>query len=174
LANRRTPVAIYQGARGNPAGAHRPEPAADPTEQQTPNLPTSQRLWNRAYDSLESGGDSTKLVRAYIKILTTVLATEAAADANAPTEDPAERQRYMRKLVQDGQVRVAAAAKITKGLGDVAHFVLSAKDMIDLAIQNIPQAALPWAGVCVGLQVSARIDESADERPFPLTSSRSS
>lgn len=67
----------------------------------------------------------------------------------------------MRKLVQDGQVKVAAAAaKITKGLGDVAHFVLSTKGMINLAIQNIPQAALPWAGVCVGLQVGAPIDDS--------------
>jgi hypothetical protein len=157
----------------DPTGPHGPEPAADPTEKQIARLPTSQRLWNTAYDSLESG-DSAKLVRAYIKILRTVLATEAAADADASTEDPAERQRYMRKLVQDGQVKVAAAAKITRGLGDVAHFVLSAKVMIDLAIQNIPQAALPWAGVCVGLQVSARVDNSAAEGPFPLTSSRSS
>lgn len=149
----RTPA--IAGAQ-DPTGAQGPEPAGELTEKQTPRLPTSQRLWNTAYDSLESGDDSAKLVRAYINILRTVLATEAAADADASTEDPAERQRYMRKLVQDGQVKVAAAAKITKGLGDVAQFVLSAKGMIDLAIQNIPQAALPWAGVCVGLQVSAR------------------
>jgi hypothetical protein len=150
----------------DPTAAQGPEPAADPTEQQTPSLSTSQRLWNTAYDNLESGGDSAELVRAYIEILRTVLATEADADANASTEDPTERQIYMRKLVQDGQKKVASAAKITKGLGDAAHFVLSAKGMIDLAVQNIPQAALPWAGVCVGLQVSARIDDSAAERPF--------
>ncbi len=136
-------------------GAQEAEPAADPTSQKIPSPPTSQKLWNTAYDSLESGGDSAKLVRAYIKILTTELATDADADADASIEDPAERQRYMRKLVHDGQVKVAAAAKITKGLGEVAHFVRSAKGMIDLAIQNIPQAALPWAGVCIGLQVSA-------------------
>ena len=61
----------------------------------------------------------------------------------------------MRKLVEQGRARIATAYKITKGVGDVAKFVLSAKAMIDLAIQNIPQAALPWAGVCIGLQVSA-------------------
>lgn len=93
------PTPAITGAQ-DPAAARRPQPAADLTEQQTPSLPASQRLWNSAYDSLESGGDSAKLVRAYIKILRTVLATEAAANADASTEDPAERQRYMRKLVK--------------------------------------------------------------------------
>jgi hypothetical protein len=61
----------------------------------------------------------------------------------------------MRKLVEQGRAKVAKAYKITKVAGDMAKFVLDAKAMIDLAIQNIPQAALPWAGVCIGLQVSA-------------------
>lgn len=38
-------------------------------------------------------------------------------------------------------------------MGDVAQFVLSAKGMIDVTIQNIPQAALPWTGVYIGLQI---------------------
>jgi hypothetical protein len=71
--------------------------------------------------------------------------------------DPYERQNHMRRLVREGQVKAATAAKITKGIGDVAKFVLSAKAMIDLAIENIPQAALPWAGVCVALQVSRHL-----------------
>ena len=77
-----------------------------------------------------------------------------AGDISAELKDPAKRQKYMEDLVKEGQSKVATASKITKGVGDVAQFVLSAKGMIDAAIQNIPQAALPWAGVCIGLQVS--------------------
>ncbi|KND93793.1 Vegetative incompatibility protein HET-E-1 [Tolypocladium ophioglossoides CBS 100239] len=59
----------------------------------------------------------------------------------------------MKELVQIGQAKIATPSKLTKGVGDVAQFILSAKSMVDLAIENIPQAALPWAGVCVGLQI---------------------
>ena len=85
----------------------------------------------------------------------------------------------MKKLVEEGQAKVSTPSKITKGVGDVAQFILSAKGMIDLAIQNIPQAALPWAGVCVGLQVSNHphfnclVSVSTDIHPDPLESCES-
>ena len=141
--------------------AQEPVPVAGSAGQQTSGLSPSQRLWNQAYDSLENDSDTANLVRAYVKTLTTVLAAEttpqtsdSGPDASTEPKDIVERERHMRKLVEEGQAKVATAYRITKGLGDVAKFVLSAKAMIDLAVQNIPQAALPWAGVCVGLQVS--------------------
>ncbi|KAL2270157.1 hypothetical protein VTJ83DRAFT_2341 [Remersonia thermophila] len=60
---------------------------------------------------------------------------------------------HMMRLVEQGLARISGASKITSGVGDVADFVLSLKGIIDLAIQGVPQAALPWAGVCVGLQM---------------------
>jgi hypothetical protein len=136
------------------------QPAPDPTQQQSPALSASQRLWNAAYDRLEEDKDTAELVRSYLETLTKVLrantpktVASGAGDISAELEDPARRQKYMEDLVKKGQSKVATASKITKGVGDVAQFVLSAKGMIDAAIQNIPQAALPWAGVCVGLQV---------------------
>ncbi|KAI0388306.1 hypothetical protein F5Y17DRAFT_453334 [Xylariaceae sp. FL0594] len=45
-------------------------------------------------------------------------------------------------------------------VGEVADFVLSAKALVDLVLQSVPQAApaaLPWAGVCLGLQVSSTL-----------------
>ncbi|RYP78063.1 hypothetical protein DL771_000756 [Monosporascus sp. 5C6A] len=42
----------------------------------------------------------------------------------------------------------------TSGVGEVADFILSAKEMVDLVFRNVPQAApaaLPWAGVCLKL-----------------------
>ena len=101
---------------------------------------------------------------------TTSPMSDAGIDASTEPKDPTERQKHMRRLVEEGQARVATTAKITKGVGDVAQFVLSAKAMIDLAIQNIPQAALPWAGVCIGLQVSNRTSSSPAEMLFQLTS----
>jgi hypothetical protein len=125
-------------------------------------ISTSQRLWNDAYDSLENDGDTAKLVKAYMKTLKTVLEAEnaldpldsGADDVSTELKDPTKRQLHMKKLLEDGRAKVFKASNITKGVGDVAQFILSAKGLVDLAVQNIPQAALPWAGVCIGLQVS--------------------
>ena len=69
-------------------------------------------------------------------------------------KDPVKRQETMQELVKSGRAKVEKSSKITQGLGDFANGVLQCKGLVDLAIQNIPQAALPWAGVCIGLQVS--------------------
>ena len=49
-----------------------------------------------------------------------------AGDISTELEDPAKRQKHMKDLVKEGQSKVATASKITKGVGDVAQFVLSA------------------------------------------------
>lgn len=130
--------------------------AAESAERQTNALPTSQRLWNAAFDALER--DDADLVKSYVKILGAVLVASpddaSATDTAAELHDPTERQMHMRKLVQAGQAKISRASKITNRLGTVADTILSVKGIIDLAVQSSPQAALPWAGVCVGLQVS--------------------
>lgn len=134
------------------------QPATDPIPQQSPTLSRSQRLWNAAYDKLEEDKDTAELVRSYVETITKVLGANifkavVSGGISAELENPAKRQKYMEDLVKEGQSKIATASEITKGVGDVARFILSAKGMIDAAIQNIPQAALPWAGVCIGLQV---------------------
>ncbi|OAQ58427.1 WD-repeat protein [Pochonia chlamydosporia 170] len=76
----------------------------------------------------------------------------AAYDSLEEDKDTAELV-FMKKLVEEGQAKISTPSNVTKGVGDVAQFILSAKGMVDAAIQNIPQAALPWAGVCIGLQI---------------------
>jgi len=138
-----------------------PQPATKPAEQ-PPVLPKSQRLWNAAYDSLRKDDDTANLVTSYIKALTKVLAEKdtdistSGADVAAELNDPTKRHAHMRMLVDEGRKKVATSSKITKRVGDVVEYIQKAKEMIDVAIQNIPQAALPWAGVCIGLQVSRR------------------
>jgi hypothetical protein len=134
-----------------------------PTEQQNPGLTISQRLWNAAYDNLKNNEDTAKLVGSYVKILTAALKAETASDASASEvddvsaklKDPFERERYMKDLVEKGRKKLATTSKVTDGVGNVVGFIDKAKGMIDEAIGNTPQAALPWAGVCIGLQVDS-------------------
>ncbi|KAH1598871.1 hypothetical protein KXX44_005394 [Aspergillus fumigatus] len=140
------------------------DPAQGPEEhstKQSAELSISQRIWNAAYDSLEEDRATAKLVKSYLKTLTTVLEDENGSSVSASEDDelaaqlqsPTTRQEYLKKLVSDGQKKIETSSKIKMAVGDVAQFILSAKGMIDLAVQSIPQAALPWAGVCIGLQI---------------------
>ena len=122
--------------------------------QPDPTLSMSQRLWNAAYDSLE--GQDTELVQAYMRTLGKALGDNPDT-CSVELADPSRRQAFMEKLVTEGKAKVAKTSKVTKGLDEFAKAILSAKPMVDLVIQNIPQAmpaAIPWAGVCAGLQVS--------------------
>ena len=134
----------------------RAQPASAESAEKLATISTSQRLWDAAYDALAQNDDTTKLVESYLKTLTKVLEAGSGADVSVELNDPSKRQAHMRRLVEEGQEKISSSSRIVQGLGDVAQFVLSAKPMIDLAIQNVPQAALPWAGVCIGLQVSIR------------------
>lgn len=152
----------------------------EPNLQHDPNL--SQNLWNDAYHQLEE--DEKELVTAYEKILVKVLTdqklkdlkeNEATNNSNGGTrdfsdelkkfkdnvsaelKDKTKRQMHMKMLVDSGSKKAADASKITKAVGQVAGAILKAKPVIDLVTQAVPQAApaaLPWAGVCLGLQVS--------------------
>ncbi len=92
------------------------------------------------------------------KVLCFEASTDPASDIAKIVAEPSQRQIHMQRLVKAGQAKVANASKITKGIGDFVEAILKVKPIVDLAIQGIPQAApaaLPWAGVCVGLQVSS-------------------
>jgi hypothetical protein len=138
------------------------QPAIESTQHQSPALSTSQKLWNAAYDKVEE--DNAKLVGSYIQTLANILKTKASeesiSDADhvaAELKDPSKRQTYMKMLVEEGHARFVKASRITEGVGRFAKAILAVKPIMDLVIQNIPQAApaaLPWGGVCVGLQVS--------------------
>ena len=128
-------------------------------------IPRSQQLWNEAFDGLEDSGHTSGIVKSYADTLTYALADDdgdgkpspGASNLAAELRDPAKRQQHMKNLVKKGRDKFADDSKIAQGVGDVAGFVLKARSVIDVAIQNVPQAALPWAGVCVGLQVRSRL-----------------
>jgi hypothetical protein len=129
--------------------------AAEPTEQQRTSLSKSQDLWIAAFEDLAQRQDTARLVRAYIKTLTTVLTTRLSdAEVLACLDDRAKLQGLMRELVEDGQAKLSKRSTTTNAVSAVTQFVGSVKGIVDVAVQRIPQAALPWAGVSIGLQVS--------------------
>ncbi|KAH7124444.1 hypothetical protein EDB81DRAFT_912856, partial [Dactylonectria macrodidyma] len=143
----------------------------------------SQELWDKAYDMLES--EHGELAEAYRNTLAKVLildkledvmakkATNASvttntldelrADISAKLKDQSMRQTHMEMLVEKGKNKVEKAWKISETIGDVAGTILSAKPAADIVLQ-IPQAApaaLPWAGVCLGLNILSNPGEAA-------------
>jgi hypothetical protein len=114
-----------------------------------------------------------------VKTLTEALEAEHGirfdVDVAAELEDPTKRQMFMRERVEKGRAKVAKASKISKRVGDFVDAALLVEPMVDAVIQNTPHAApaaLPWAGVCVGLQVSYRLDRLASVSADTLRSSR--
>ncbi|OAQ74440.1 Vegetative incompatibility protein HET-E-1 [Purpureocillium lilacinum] len=139
-----------------PVGSHAEvPPQTESGEQQAYATRTSQRVWNSAYDSLKEDGNTATLVKLYVRTLNKVSGPGNDADNGvaAGLDDPDTRQHVMKKFVEAGQAKIATSSRLTKGVGNVAEFIQKIKPIIDTAIANTSQAALPWAGVCVGLQI---------------------
>ena len=155
-------------AVGLSSGEVRPGPSdleardALATDFTTLNEPdVSRRLWDDAFDRILA--DEKDLAESYLKALTKLLRKEKAnnteedetSDVSAELLDRTKRQEYLQKLVVNGKAKIAKAAKFSNVVGGIAGFILKAQPMVDV-LMTIPQAApaaIPWAGVCVGLQV---------------------
>lgn len=130
-------------------------------------LSPAQNLWDEAYRSLAEDKETSELVKGYVKVLVAHLGDGSLSrevDDNEPTslevvdepawaKDPVLREQKMRELLLAGKSKVATVAKVGQWVDNASGFLASAKTIIDFAVENIPQAALPWAGVCIGLQV---------------------
>ncbi|KAL6901233.1 hypothetical protein GGI43DRAFT_371466 [Trichoderma evansii] len=115
-------------------------------------------IWNEAYDSLKA--EEPKLVQAYEKILSIKLNGDAAASVDLVSEkniiqdgNASIRRAQMYQLVDNGLNKTTQEANIKSGIGTAMQVVNTTKRIISDAIRDIPQAALPWAVVCVSLEI---------------------
>ncbi|KAL7786975.1 hypothetical protein V8C37DRAFT_285865 [Trichoderma ceciliae] len=133
-------------------------PITAPSEPPGPALSTSQRLWNAAYTDLEEDAFTAKLLKSYLAILTASLSSKKDLEEDelsSVLRDPSKREMYMKTLIKEGQMNIATTSNIMRRSGDLIAYIDGIKKLIDAAIGNTSQAALPWAGICIGLQILA-------------------
>lgn len=61
----------------------------------------------------------------------------------------------MEALVQAALKKTEPEANVKQAIRNIPSPVLSLKDIANLALQTVLQAALAWAGVCFVMQLSA-------------------
>ncbi|KAI0191868.1 hypothetical protein F4808DRAFT_381284 [Astrocystis sublimbata] len=154
-ADRVIPIAAPE----TPSQASPNEPEPKPTtiattERSNPALSISQELWNAAYSRLEVS--DAKLVKSYVKILEKELEDQTDGSSTIAMEDAGQREKQLRELIAKGQEKTSKVNARTQKLGEIVDYTLSTKGVVDLVIKAVPQAApaaLPWAGVCLALQM---------------------
>jgi hypothetical protein len=145
-----------------------PEPT-QPPQQATPSplaaeletlpLPSLQeKIWNKTYDELRA--NEPKVVDAFEKIVSAELrrdetsAKSADRVTNDVTTNREARLHQMRQFVQNGIDRTKKEASIKQGIDDVLQAVHAVRGIMDRAVHAAPEAAVAWATVCLGLEVS--------------------
>jgi len=131
--------------------------ASNTTAAKASLVPSPARVWDQAYDALKS--EDPELVEAYETIASSYLATSATStmpDEQQNTiaqENPEVRRLEMQKILRAGLARTEHEAKVKDRIKTTTDALSAVKGAIDLALKAAPEASLPWAAVCVGLEV---------------------
>lgn len=110
--------------------------------------PTKEQMWAQAYADLEKS--EPKLAEAFKKIVRDQLKQSGLVELGEkdhPTPD------QMQKLVHEGLDRLSTESAIKQGIGTALDAIKPVKDIMDQVVTFAPQASVPWAGVCLGLEV---------------------
>jgi hypothetical protein len=147
-------------------GASNTEAKDSPKPNAQKNLNISEKLWNEAYDLIQK--DEKELAEFYVATLRASFEEEGgkakeisaaeAVEISAKLNDRTTRRGCLNELLIKGQEKVKKTSQFSKILGDVAGGILMLQPVMDI-VTSVPQAAvvaLPWAGVCIGLQVSSQ------------------
>lgn len=112
--------------------------------------PTREQMWAQAYIDLEKS--EPKLAEAFRKIVRAQLKQSGLielGEKDHPTPD------QMQKLVHEGLDRLSTESAIKQGIGTALDAIKPVRDIMDQVVTFAPQASVPWAGVCLGLEVCA-------------------
>ncbi|KEY71668.1 hypothetical protein S7711_09702, partial [Stachybotrys chartarum IBT 7711] len=128
-----------------------------------------ERLWNDAYDKLKLS--EPKLVEAYEQILSSIIdGDETISTTCEPTENVIgatreTRSLQMQQVIRKGLDRTQKQASVKQGIDEGLQVWKTVKGTVDKAVQMTPEAAVAWAGVCLGLEIlSNPITEARENR----------
>ncbi|KAL7935839.1 hypothetical protein V8C35DRAFT_321343 [Trichoderma chlorosporum] len=110
-------------------------------------------IWDLAYDELKI--EDAALVQAYERILTSRLQnTKVTSDANVMIQnDKEERKGQMHQLVKVGLDKISQETKAKSVAGSVLKTINLAQNVVTEIVKDVPQAAIPWAAVCISLEL---------------------
>ncbi|KAL6693057.1 hypothetical protein J3F84DRAFT_401621 [Trichoderma pleuroticola] len=110
-------------------------------------------IWDRAYDALKT--EDAALVQAYERILSSRLQnTKVTAEVNVINQHDKEKRRsQMHQLVKDGLDKISQETKVKSLVGSVLQTVNLAQSIVTEVVKDVPQAAIPWAAVCLSLEL---------------------
>ncbi|KAG5751181.1 hypothetical protein H9Q70_006193 [Fusarium xylarioides] len=127
-------------------------PAGNESKKENKESKLQEQLWNDAYDGL------LKSENKYIAQYEEILVSELKKDN--PNGDPVslgssheERWRNMQRLVQIGLSKTEKEAKIYEKVNDGLELFGTVRALVEPAVSAVPQAAIPWVGVCFILEV---------------------
>ncbi|KAM0451733.1 hypothetical protein ACHAO4_005690 [Trichoderma viride] len=133
-------------------------PAVVQPEIAEASITPPERIWNEAYDGLKA--EEPKLVQACEKILSlkligdSTVSMDQVSEKNVIQEENVSiRRAQMYQLIDNGVNKTMQEANIKGNIGIAMQVVNATKKLIGDTIKDIPQAALPWAIVCVSLEI---------------------
>ncbi|KAL7942645.1 hypothetical protein V8C42DRAFT_331538 [Trichoderma barbatum] len=116
-------------------------------------------IWNNAYEKLKA--EEPKLVQGYEKVLSFKIKKELVSQEPKSVqniienEDASVRRAQMYQLINDGLEKTMPRTDAENTIATAMQVLNSTKSIVSNAIRDIPQAALPWAIVCVSLEILA-------------------
>lgn len=128
------------------------------------------RLWNEAFDGLESVDANT--IKRYKEILLEQLQNQDGQLQDAPSDPvsanddairPANngRWRQMEQLVEIGLQRTDKSNTIKSSISDKVKVITPFKELIGNAVKASPEASVAWVGVSFALEVSGTLTKSS-------------
>ncbi|CAM1509539.1 Fc.00g032780.m01.CDS01 [Cosmosporella sp. VM-42] len=137
----------------DPAGSSSTDPSL---VTRTPLQSLHERLWNQAYDELEE--NEPKVVEAYERILSTNFHGDDSESTlhcakNETGQAQGTRSRRMERVVQAGLERTKAQAATNEKVDSGLQIMKTLRGVIDNSLKVAPEAAVAWAGVCIGLEI---------------------
>ncbi|WXC44317.1 hypothetical protein QX201_004054 [Fusarium graminearum] len=127
-----------------------PPPVEKQPEDNTERNKLQEDLWNDAYNTLRDSGN--KHIVEYEEILLSELKNDNP-DVTSLGTSYEERWQNMQRLVEIGLKKTEKEAKIYGKVNDGLQLFDTVRSLVTPAVSAVPQAAIPWVGVCFILEV---------------------